>query len=81
MKEYSLIMKIMYKAIESMIAKSNGGMKDYSDPNFRMLMSSAADCSLSGMKICGGMNNHVLEGMLRMANGHIIRGICEMMKK
>ena len=81
MKNFSLIMKIMYKAVEATIAKGFDGKKDYGNPEFRMMMSSAADCSLSGMKINGAMNNHVLEGMLQMANGHYFRGIAEMMKK
>ena len=81
MKEFSLMMKIMYKAVEATIAKGFSGKKDYDNPEFCMMMSSSADCSLSGMKINGGMNNHVLEGMLQMANGHYFRGIAEMMKK
>lgn len=75
------MMKIMYKAVEATIAKGFGGKKDYSDPAFRMMMSSSADCSLSGMKINGAMNNHVLEGMLKIANGRFLAGIVEMMKK
>ncbi len=81
MKDFSLMMKIMYKAVEGTIAKGFGGKKDYSNPEFRMMMSSAADCSLSGMKINGAMNNHVLEGILKMANGHFFGGIAEMLKK
>ncbi|MCM1057321.1 MAG: glycoside hydrolase family 3 C-terminal domain-containing protein [Firmicutes bacterium] len=79
MKDYSLIMKIMFKAVEATVAKGFGGRKDYSDPVFRMMMNSAADASLSGMKISGGMNNHVLEGMLEIANGHPFRGIAKML--
>lgn len=81
MKNYSFMMKIMYKAVENTIAKGFGGKKDYGDPAFRMMMTSATDCSLSGMKINGAMNNHVLEGMLEIANGHFLRGIGKMMKK
>ncbi|WP_242964951.1 glycoside hydrolase family 3 C-terminal domain-containing protein [Scatolibacter rhodanostii] len=81
MKDYSLIMKIMYKAVEATIAKGFAGKKDYSNPEFRMLMNSAADSSLSGMKISGGMKNYVLEGMLAMANGHFFKGLGLMMKK
>ena len=81
MKEHSLMMKIMYKAVEATIAKGFGGKKDYGDPAFRMMMSSSADCSLSGMKINGAMDNHVLEGMLAMTNGHFFRGLAEMLKK
>ncbi len=79
MKEYSLMMKIMYKAVERTVAKGFGGKADYNNPEFRMMMCSAADASLTGMKISGGMNNHVLEGMLEMANGHYFKGIITMM--
>lgn len=81
MKDYSFIMKIMYKAVEATVAKGFGGKKDYTDPTFRMMMNSAADASLSGMKISGGMKNYVLEGMLQMANGHFFKGIVTMCKK
>lgn len=81
MKDYSLIMKIMYKAVESTIAKGFGGKKDYSNPEFRMMMNSAADASLSGMKISGGMKNNVLEGMLAIANGHFFKGLSLLLRK
>lgn len=80
MKDYSLMMKIMYKAVEGTVAKGFGGKADYNNPEFRMMMCSAADASLTGMKISGGMNNHVLEGMLEMANGRYLNGILTMMK-
>ena len=38
MKDYSLIMKIMFKAVEATVAKGYGGKKDYDNPNFRMQM-------------------------------------------
>ena len=80
MKDYSFMMKIMYKAVERTISKGFGGKADYTNPEFRMMMCSAADASLTGMKISGGMNNHVLEGMLEMANGHYVKGILTMIK-
>lgn len=80
MKDYAYIMKIMFSAVERTVAKGFGGKKDYSNPDFRMMMASAADCSLSGMKINGAMRNSVLEGMLEIANGHLLRGIVKMAK-
>ncbi|HOO27932.1 MAG TPA: glycoside hydrolase family 3 C-terminal domain-containing protein, partial [Lachnospiraceae bacterium] len=81
MKAYSLIMKIMYKAIEKTVAKGFGKKADYTDPTFRMIMSSSADCSLTSMKISGGMNNHLLEGLLEMANGRFFKGVRLLLKK
>ena len=78
MKDHSLIMKIMFKAVEATIAKGFGGKKDYENPEFRMLMNSSAGSPLRSMMISGGMKGGVLPGMLEMANGHFFRGIRKM---
>lgn len=78
MKDYSLIMKIMFRAVEATIAKGFGGKKDYENPEFRMLMNSSAGSPLRSMMISGGMKDGVLPGMLEMANGHFLRGIWKM---
>ena len=75
MKDYSLIMKIMFKAVEATIAKGYGGKRDYDNPNFRMQMASSAGAPIRSMMISGGMKGGVLPGMLEMANGHFFRGI------
>lgn len=80
MKEHSLIMKIMFRAVEATIAKGFGGKKDYENPEFRMLMNSSAGSPLRSMMISGGMKGGVLPGMLEMANGHFFRGIGKMIK-
>lgn len=80
MKGHSLIMKIMFKAVESTIAEGFGGKKDYENPEFRMLMNSSAGSPLRSMMISGGMKGGVLPGMLEMANGHFLRGIRKMIK-
>ena len=80
MKDYSLIMKIMFKSVEATIAKGYGGKKDYENPNFRMQMTSSAGAPIRSMMISGGMKGGVLPGMLEMANGHFFRGIRKMIK-
>ncbi len=80
MKKHSLIMKIMFKAVEGTIARGFGGKKDYENPEFRMLMESSAGSPLRSMMISGGMNNNVLPGMLEMANGHFLRGILKIIR-
>ena len=80
MKDYSLLMKIMFKAVESTIAKGYGGKKDYENPNFRMQLASSAGAPLRSMQISGGMKGGVLPGMLEMANGHYLKGILKMIK-
>ena len=78
MKDHSLIMKIMFKAVEATIAKGFGGKKDYENPEFRMLMNSSAGSPLRSMMISSGMKGGVLPGMLEMANGHFFQGIRKM---
>ena len=80
MKGYSLMMKIMFKVVESTVAKGFGGKKDYEDPDFRMMMNASAGAPLRSMQISGGMQGGVLPGMLEMANGHFFRGIWKMIK-
>ena len=80
MKDYSLIMKIMFRSVEATIAKGYGGKKDYENPNFRMQMTSSAGAPIRSMMISGGMKGGVLPGMLEMANGHFFRGIRKMIK-
>ena len=80
MKEHSLIMKIMFRAVEATIAKGFGGKKEYENPEFRMLINSSAGSPLRSMMISGGMKGDVLPGMLEIANGHFFRGIWKMIK-
>ena len=81
MKDYSLLMKIMFKSIESTIAKSFDGKKDYNDPNFKMLMNSSAGSPLRSMQISGGIKGGLMQGMLQIANGHFFKGIKKMIEK
>ena len=80
MKDHSIIMKIMYKAVEKTIAKGFGGKADWESPEFRMMMASSAGSPLRSMQISGGMKGGVLPGMLDMANGHFFRGIVKMIR-
>lgn len=81
MKDYSLMMKIMFKAVESTVAKGFGGKKDYENPDFQMMMNASAGAPLRSMQISGGMKDGVLPGMLEIANGHFFRGIRKMIKE
>ncbi len=80
MKDYSLIMKIMYKATERTIAKGFKGKVDYENPEFKMLMTSSVGSPLRSMQISGGIRDGIFQGMLDMANGHFFRGIKKMIK-
>ena len=80
MKDYSFIMKIMYKAVEKTIAKGFGGKADYDNPEFRMMMASSAGSSLRSMQTSGGLRDGIMQGMLDIANGHFFRGIMRIIK-
>ena len=80
MKDYSLMMKIMYKAVEATIAKGFDGKKDYENPEFRMMLNSSAGSPLRSMQISGGIKGGVLPGMLEIANGHLFRGLWRMIR-
>lgn len=80
MKADSLMMKIMFKAVEMTVAKGFGGKKDYENPEFRMLIASSAGSPLRSMQISGGMKGGIMSGLLEMANGHYFRGIKRMIK-
>lgn len=81
MKDESFIMKLMYKIVEFVVAKGVGGKADDTDSSFKMMFYMAVDCSLNGMKNNISMDNHLLEGLLMMANGHFFQGIREILKK
>jgi beta-glucosidase len=81
MRAHSLVMKIMYRAVESTVAKGFGGKKDYENPEFRMLMASSAGGPLRSMQISGGIKGGLFAGLLDMANGHFLRGVCKMISR
>lgn len=81
MKDFSGLMKLIYKGAELVIARGLKIKRDYTNPVFRMMMSSAVDSSLSAMRINSGMKNYLLEGALSMANGHFFKGLKIMFKR
>jgi len=81
MAPYSLMMRMMYKSTEKVIAKQFGGKIDYSNPDFKMMINSSVGGPLRNMKISSGMKGQLFEGMLDIANGHFFRGLSKMGKK
>ena len=78
MKEHSLVMKLMYRAVERVIVKGTGGKRE--GQQYKMMMAGSTECSLSSMQINGGMKDGIMQGLLEMANGHFFRGILRMIK-
>lgn len=80
MKEYSLIMKIMYKVVEKVVAKGFDGKIDYDNQDFRMLMNTSAGSPFRTLQISSGIKGGLFKGVLEMANGNYIKGIVKMIK-
>lgn len=78
MKDHSLVMTIMFKATELVIAKGTGGKVDYENPEFRMMINASAGGPLRSMQISGGVKGGVFPGLLEMANGHFFKGLFKM---
>ena len=81
MKDDSLVMKLMYNIVKMVISSGFKGKDLEKDSTFKMMFQSAVDCSLNGMKNNIQMDNHLLEGLLMMANGHFFKGVKEMLRK
>lgn len=83
LKDLSPVMMQMFKGTEATIAKSFGGKADYSDPTFKMMVMSGADCPLRAavLSSCGAFPANLAEGMLAMANGHPVQGMKRLVKK
>lgn len=83
LKDRSLLMKMMYQGMRATIAKGCGGKADDQDPNFRMMLMSAADAPLRAAVLSSGgtMPGSLMEGLLALANGHPVQGICTMLRK
>lgn len=71
MKDQSIIMKQMFESTEKDIAQAFGGVVDYSNPTFKMMIMSGADAPLRAAVIssCGAFPANAAEGLLAMANG------------
>lgn len=80
MKDHSIIMKIMFKAVEMVVAKGCGGKANYDNPEFRMLINSSVGGPLRGMQISSGIKGGIFPGLLEMANGHFLKGIWKMIR-
>ena len=70
---FSPAARALRAAMELVIARANGG--DRRSASYRMMYSSAADASLSGMQINGGIRGPWLGALLDMANGKYARGL------
>lgn len=64
----SKTMRLLKRAIELVMARHNGGKVDYDNPEFKMMVMSAADSAIRNVAICGGIGDGVVEWLLKRAN-------------
>jgi beta-glucosidase len=83
MMESTWVMRLFYKQIEKTVAKGFGGSVDPNDPTFKMMMVCSADAPLRAMVITSGgvLTEPLAHGLLAMANGHYLRGLCALLKR
>jgi beta-glucosidase len=77
MKNSSLLCGLVFKGIESAVAKISGGAIDYNNARFRMLMASSADNPLKAMMLFSPdtMTAPFVEFLLDSVNGHFWKGL------
>lgn len=71
MKEYSLVMRLMYWYVKKMSTK---GVKP-DMPEYRMLVESSVGSPLRNLQISGGIKGNVFKGLLAITNGKYGEGL------
>lgn len=81
MKDHSLMMKLMVKIVEIYMSSGYGWKIDYSNSAYKMMVINALNSSMSGIKSSLCLKNYLLEGLVEIVNGHVLKGIMTMMKR
>jgi beta-glucosidase len=70
------VIRLAIKYAEKTVAKRSGGA-DYSDPNFKMSLETSVGTPLKNLVALSGgdMPLNLAQGLVHMANGHIIQGL------
>ena len=78
----SFIIKQLIKSVEKTVAKGFGGV-DYSNPTFKMMMSSSTNTPLKNISQISpdSMPKHISAGLVHLANGNFIKGILSFIQK
>ena len=77
----SAVMRLLHRVIERVMARGFDGKIDYSDPEFKMMMSCAADASIRNISIGGGIDERVVELALFLANARPLERIKHIFKR
>ncbi|GHV81844.1 glycosyl hydrolase [Spirochaetia bacterium] len=82
MKDASLLCRMIFKGMESAVAKIAGGKVDYRNPQFRMLMASSADNPIKANMLFSPdtMTAPFVQFVLDSANGHFWRGLVRFLR-
>ena len=80
MKKTSFVMRFQYALTKLLVGMRVKGKHDFSNPEYRMMLTSATECPMRTVVIssCGAVKENVARGLLLMANGHFFKGIWEM---
>ncbi len=75
------IIKAIYKIAEIVVGIQNGG-RDYSNPNFKMVMESFTGTPLKNLILMGDglLTPGMAKGLVTAANGHVFKGILTWLK-
>lgn len=77
----STIARIMCFFMKKAVAARCEGPADDTNPEYRIQIASSVGSSLASLRITSGMRGYLFEGLLEIANGHLLRGLRLMMKK
>ena len=67
MMPFSRLMRGLYKIVEFVMGISCGG-RNYSNPEFKMMMSCATGCAIRNISICGGVPEGIIQRLINAAN-------------
>ena len=70
---HSTVMRLVKKGIELAFAVKFRSFDADANPEHTMFLAATNECTLSGLKINAGMNSHLFEKMLALANGRAAR--------
>lgn len=81
MKDHTLLMRAVHRAMETVIIWGIGRKKAPDDPEVKMLLASGVNSPIRTLHISAGKDNGILPGVLEIANGHFLRGIRRMLRR
>ena len=82
MKKQSLVMKIMFLSVKTVIGRGFPKERRNMDcPEYKLMLLTGVGIPLRSMQISAGTKDGLFQGLLEMANGHFLRGLWKMLKK